>query len=280
MKCATSTLHEQLAAQSGIFMSTPKEPNFFSNDEVYARGLDWYAGLFAAADGPLCGESSTHYTKLPTYPKTLHRMRQHVPDAKLIYVMRHPIDRLISQYIHEWTQRVVNDSVDRAIATYPALIDYSRYSMQLRPFLDTYGPDRVLPVFFERMLASPQSQLERVCRFIGYPGQPAWRHDLEAQNVSQQRLRHSPLRDAIVDAPVLRGIRRHLVPQRVRDYVKSWWRLSQRPQLSDNQQAELREIFDEDLTVLGRWLGLRLSCDSFKQVVTAADDPLWTDAAA
>ena len=44
MKSATSTLHEQLAVQPGIFMSRPKEPNFFSNDEIVARGLDWYRG--------------------------------------------------------------------------------------------------------------------------------------------------------------------------------------------------------------------------------------------
>ena len=47
MKCATSTLHDQLAAQPGFFMTEPKEPNFFSNDEIYERGLDWYTDLFA-----------------------------------------------------------------------------------------------------------------------------------------------------------------------------------------------------------------------------------------
>ena len=52
MKCATSTLHEQLAAQPGFFMSKPKEPNFFSDDEIYARGLDWYRSLFAGS-GPV-----------------------------------------------------------------------------------------------------------------------------------------------------------------------------------------------------------------------------------
>jgi hypothetical protein len=72
MKCATSTLHEQLARQPGFFMSQPKEPNFFSDDSAYARGEDWYLGLFAGTrPGDICGESSTHYTKLPTYPGTV-----------------------------------------------------------------------------------------------------------------------------------------------------------------------------------------------------------------
>ena len=46
MKCMTSTLHEQLAAQPGIQMSMPKEPCYFSDDAVYARGPEWYASLF------------------------------------------------------------------------------------------------------------------------------------------------------------------------------------------------------------------------------------------
>ena len=51
----------------------------------------------------LRGESSTHYTKLPTYPRTVDRMVRDLPRLKLIYVMRHPIERLMSQYVHEVT---------------------------------------------------------------------------------------------------------------------------------------------------------------------------------
>ncbi|NET50413.1 MAG: sulfotransferase, partial [Merismopedia sp. SIO2A8] len=96
MKCATSTLHEQLALQPNIFMSELKEPNFFSNDEEYDKGLESYWPHFTGATPTdLCGESSTHYTKLPTYPLTIERLQRSVPEAKFIYVMRHPINRLV-----------------------------------------------------------------------------------------------------------------------------------------------------------------------------------------
>ena len=49
MKCGTSTLAAQLGAQDGVFMTTPKEPNFFSDDAVFAQGLPWYESLFEAA---------------------------------------------------------------------------------------------------------------------------------------------------------------------------------------------------------------------------------------
>jgi len=146
MKCATSSLHDQLAATPGFFMTRLKEPNFFSNDEQFARGGDWYLSLFKhAAPGDLCGESSTHYTKLPTYPKTVERLYERLPDAKLIYVMRHPVNRLISQYTHEWTEREIDVPIDEAIERYPRLTDYSRYTMQLESFIARTVPRRSCP---------------------------------------------------------------------------------------------------------------------------------------
>ncbi len=98
MKCGTSTLHSQLAARSGFLMSDPKEPNFFSDDERFARGVAEYAKLFESAGSEqLCGESSTHYTKLPTHPRTVERMAKLLPGARFVYVIRHPLDRIVSQ---------------------------------------------------------------------------------------------------------------------------------------------------------------------------------------
>lgn len=270
MKCATSTLHEQLARQPGIFMSTPKEPNFFSDDDQYARGIQWYSSLFGAAPpDALCGESSTHYTKLPTWPRTIERMVAHVRGGvKLIYVMRHPIDRLISQYIHEWTQRVISCPIDAATDRHPELIEYSRYSMQLRPYFEAFGRENVLPMFSERLAVRPQDELERAAEFIGFTGQPKWDDALGEQNVSSQRLRRHSLRDALINLPVAKQLRRALVPQPVRDRIKRLWTMNERPQLSAAKLARLQAIFDEDLAHLGRWLGMELRCSNFKQTVT------------
>ncbi len=268
MKCATSTLHEQLALQPGIFMSQLKEPNFFSNDEQYARGMDWYLSLFAAASpADLCGESSTHYTKLPTYPQTLDRLKQDCPQGKFIYIMRHPIERLISQYIHEWSQRAIAVEIDQAIAQHPELIQYSLYSQQIQPYFQAFGQDRLLPVFFERLLQSPQAELERVCHFIGYQGKPLWHDQLNAQNISSERLRKSAWRDFLLDVPVLREIRQQLIPQDWRDWTKKLWTMKRKPELAPQQRESLQAIFDEDLALLGSWLGIQLDCDNFKATV-------------
>ena len=280
MKCATSTLHDQLARQPGIFMSSPKEPCFFSDDEQWRKGIDWYSSLFSEAPpNALCGESSTHYTKLPTHSQTIARMRKHLGDhVKFIYIMRHPIDRLVSQYIHEWTQRLVSSPIDQAIDEFPPLIEYSRYSIQLEPYLETFGPERVLPVFFEHMTHEPQGDFERIGRFIGYEGDPRWDDSISEQNVSSDRMRRSAVRDAIINLPGLKQVRQKLVPKSVRNRIKDLWSMKQRPQLSDANIERLTAIFDEDLSTLGRWLNVDLRCGNFRQVALQTP-PVWASKA-
>ncbi len=267
MKCATSTLHDQLAVQEGMVLSMPKEPNFFSDEENWGRGLSWYWSLFARArEGELCGESSTHYTKLPRHPKVVERIAEHVPDAKFIYIMRDPVDRLVSHYMHEWTQRVLKMSLAKAIDEHPALIQFGQYAMQLQPFFDAFGKDRVLPVFFDRLHTHPQAELERVCRFIGYQGTPRWKQDMGAKNVSGERMRKSKLRDLLVYAPGISQVRQRL-PQSVRDRLKRLWTMNKRPELTEGDRRRLEAVFNPQLATLGGWLGREdLSCANFKDV--------------
>ncbi len=269
MKCATSTLHTQLMKQPGIFMTDLKEPNFFSDDQQYAKGIEWYQSLFnEGANSHFRGESSTHYTKLPTYPKTIERIQKYCPDVKFIYVIRHPIDRLVSQYIHEWTQQVIAVDINTAITQHPELIDYSRYSIQIQPYFETFGPDRILPIFFERLLKFPQEELEKVCQFIGYDKQPEWSLDIGAKNASSERLRRSKLRDFLVDTPGLQELRRWFVPKSFRNWVKGFWSMKQRPELSAENIEYLTTVFDEDLATLSSWIGIdTLCCDNFKHTV-------------
>ncbi|HAC66379.1 MAG TPA: sulfotransferase [Cyanothece sp. UBA12306] len=271
MKCATSSLHEQLAKQPGIFMSELKEPNFFSDDEQYVRGIDWYLSHFSdASPDEICGESSTHYTKLPTYPHTIERLQKYLPNAKFIYVMRHPIDRLISQYIHEWSQRVITVDINQAIYQHPELIEYSLYTKQLKPYFEAFGKGRVFPLFFERILSNKQQELEGICEFIGYKGQAKWNEQLNASNVSNQRMIKSKWRNFFVNTPGLREIRRWFIPKSFRNWVKNFWTMQNKPELTPENIKYLQEIFDQDLGNLGAWLGIEINCDNFKKIATTS----------
>lgn len=278
MKSATSSLHVQLATHPGIVMSEPKEPNFFSDDDQHERGVDWYSGLFGRpGQGDLCGESSTHYTKLPDYPETIPRMKALLPDVKLIYVMRHPIDRLVSHYIHQWTQNVIRCDINDALDRHPELINYSRYSYQLAPYFEAYGKRSVLPVFFGALKQQPQTEFERIARFIGYQGSVTWKDELGAQNVSTERIRRFRGYRLIVDSSPLAFLRRSLVPQALRDMVKARLSMKQRPTLEDSNIARLESTFNEDLHTLSEWLKADLTCSNFDEK-TSRDRLEWAAA--
>jgi hypothetical protein len=275
MKSATSTLHDQLSDQPGIFMSVPKEPNFFSDDTEFSKGHKYYADLFSRAPASsLRGESSTHYAKLPTYPHTVKRIGDALPGVKFIYVMRHPVDRLISHYVHEWTKGVYNCSLENAIEQYSQLVSYSQYSMQLEPYFEAFGRSRVCPVFFDRLVLSPQEEFERICRFIGYNHKPTWVTDLPPSNISTERVRRFPFYRLLFESAIATWLRRELIPQGIRDRLKSRLTMQDKPELSDSTRAKLEEIFDADLATLGGWVGVDLNCGNFKEITRHAA-PEW-----
>lgn len=251
MKAGTTTLQAQLAAQPGIFMTTPKEPNFFSDDAVHARGMEWYHQLFAeAAPGDLRGEASTHYTKLPTFPETVARLAAVVPAPRLIYVIRDPVERALSQYLHDWTRGSTGHDVAQAFASRPEYVAYSRYPMQLAPWIAQFGRDSLLLTSLEQLTAEPEGELARIGVHIGAPGPLAWDHAMKAQNVSRERDRPLPGHRILVDNPVAQVLRRSLVPKPVRTWIRTARMRQARPELPSGLRRDLEDLFAPDAAQL------------------------------
>lgn len=245
MKCGTTTLAAQLAAQPGVFMATPKEPNFFSDDENWNRGRAWYAALFDAAPaGSLKGEASTHYTKLPTYPRTLSRMTDMLDAPKLVYMIRNPIDRAVSHLIHDWTEGRMPADPETALAEFPELVAYGCYGMQIAPYAERYGRENICLTSLERLSAQPAAEFARIGAFLGLGA--AWRDDIGPQNVSARRSRRLPLHRVLVDNPVATALRRALVPKALRTRIREGRRLTARPEFTDAQRARLETVFLAD----------------------------------
>jgi len=274
MKCGTSSLHDQLSQRSGLFMSAPKEPNFFSDEACWSRGLSWYRGCFAGArEGQLRGECSTHYSKWPDYPRAAERLHATLPGVKLVYVMRDPIERIVSQYIHEWSQREVKGTFEEAVLQHERFTAYSSYARQLERHLEYCGTERILLVAFERMLRHPDDELARICDFLRDPTakRPKWNPAVGASNVSSQRMRRSALRDGLLALPAVGWFKQRL-PKSLRERLKRPWRMERRPEVSAALRAELASRLDSDLGRLGRWTGRELSCARWCEAV--AEKPL------
>jgi hypothetical protein len=148
-------------------MSRPKELNFFVAELNWELGVDWYRSHFEA-DAPVRGETSPHYTNRPRFEGVAERMASIVPGARLIYMVRDPIDRMLSHYLHNvgggYDRRPLTEALADPDTAY---IDRSRYFFQLEPFLDEFSADRIELVSREELKADRAATMRRVYGFAG-----------------------------------------------------------------------------------------------------------------
>src|SRR2546425_12046 len=101
MRAGTTTLWHQLRSHPEVHMPALKEPGFFAAEHNWHRGLGWYQRLFENARGASAvGEASTCYSDAVNSPGVPQRLAKVLPDVRLIYLLRHPVDRLLSE--HQW----------------------------------------------------------------------------------------------------------------------------------------------------------------------------------
>src|SRR4051812_14286994 len=103
-KCGTTSLHKYLHCHPEVEMSKPKELDFFaekSTKSTWFKGSEWYKSCFPQSDAKIYGESSPSYTGYPIFKNVPARMHGLIPDAKLIYLVRDPIQRVVSAYIQQ-----------------------------------------------------------------------------------------------------------------------------------------------------------------------------------
>ncbi len=181
LKAGTTSLYQYLRSHPRVFMPELKEPAFFRADGAgtWHRGVSWYGTLFAGAGGAVAvGEASPGYTMHPYSPGVPERIRAVVPQARLVYLVRHPIERMVSQY----QMRVVNGRerlpMAEALLSNPAYVDVSNYAMQIEQYLEHFPRERLLVVRSEDLRDDRAATMRRVFGFLGVD--PAWKvPDLE-----------------------------------------------------------------------------------------------------
>lgn len=178
MKCGTTALHRCLDDHPSVSMAVQKELNFFFGpadpadrpDRPLAsnwhRGLEWYTAQFQP-DAPVRGESSPGYTS-PEHPEVAGRMAAVVPEVGLIYLVRDPVARAVSQYRHHVADGDERRPIDEALLD-PAsqYLSRGRYYERLTLFLDHFPADRMTVVAQEQLLTDPQRTLAGLFRFLG-----------------------------------------------------------------------------------------------------------------
>ncbi len=181
-KCGTSGLHYYLSLHPEISVSSPKELNFFIAERNWPKGLDWYRSHFDP-QARVRSEASPNYTAYPQHLEVPERMHSVVPDAKLLYMVRDPIDRIAAHWVHNYAKRREKGDL-RSTLMHPntSYIARSHYHAQLQRFLRLYPREQTLVVEQEQLRSQRLETLRRVFEFAGvdpgfsHPGFADQRH--------------------------------------------------------------------------------------------------------
>ena len=206
-KAGSTALHAALAGHPALHISAVKEPKFFLTDgpppsrggpgdaQTYREHV-WrrpdYEALFDGAPlGALCGES----TPLYLHDRAAHRrMHALIPQAKLIAVLRDPVERAHSNWTHLWSAglepigdfvRACDEEPHRIEAGWASFWHYvslGRYGEQLEHLYTLYPREQVLLLRYMSLVDHPAETLDRICAFLGV--QPGLLTSLPRENVT------------------------------------------------------------------------------------------------
>ena len=257
MKAGSTSLFDWLGLQPEVFVPQVKEPNFFSNDETWSKGTDWYRSLFRGAPpGTIVGEASVGYTD-PTWSSiAASRIADVVPDVRLLFVARDPVERARSHYRHEVLRGREKRSLTEALASPDSpYVQRSLYYRCLGPYLEGFQRERICVVTFESVFGPDQLGWNEVVKFLGLEPR---KRPISHRNASAEREQFTPTMRILWNA----GVRR--VPRAVPSFVRRSLRpflFRRRPDpllgtADDPFPVETLHRFEDDAEHLRRWVGV------------------------
>jgi hypothetical protein len=277
-KAGTTALHVALSRHPELFMSAIKEPKFFltdgpppssggPGDAATFREYVWqraeYEALFdGAPSGTLRGESTTLYLRDPAACERIHQL---IPGARLIAVLRDPVDRAHSNWTHLRSAGLEPEAnfiraceqESRRVAggwgPFWRYVGLGKYGEQLSHLYSLFPRDQVLLLMYRDLRDRPVQTLDRVCEFLGVT--PDIVNQVPATNVTAETS-HSKVND-VLRSMVRRGSAfDHRLPGRLRRSISSpAERLLQREQslrqpVSIGARAQLIPVFESDIELL------------------------------
>lgn len=169
MKAGTTSLYHYLQGHPQIFVPLYKAPEFFVAESNLRRGVDWYRKQFAGAgpDVVAVGEASNAYAKYPKFDGVPERIAAHIPDVRLIYVVRDPIARIRSHYQTRFAEGIEKAPFEEAVFANPIYLNYSRYAFQIDQYLQHFPREQLLVITAEDLRNDRRATIQNVYEFLG-----------------------------------------------------------------------------------------------------------------
>ncbi len=263
LKCGTTSIHHYLGLHPEIQMSKPKELNFFVEELNWDLGLDWYRGRF---DGRFAvrGESSPHYTNLPRFEGIAERIHRHVPKARLIYMVRDPISRILSHWSHAtgagYETRPMEDALARADQGY---VTRSMYWQQLQPYVERFERSQIEVITQEELQSDREGTMRKAFRFAGVDESfTSEQFAREWEKSSAKESERYQVMERLIKLPGFRSFDRNFdrLPERMRWMVEKVVHDPEappapKPELPDSIRGHLTALFAEDVAAIQQFAG-------------------------
>ena len=217
-KAGTTSLHYYLSQHPDVCMSTVKEPNFFSAEEigdlyygtVPVRSQTDYEALFERS-ARVTGEASVSYLY---YENVAQRLKDFNPSAKIIIILRDPVARALSHHKMDCRLGFCNVSLNSVLdepERYPAyfrqFVELGDYFNQVTRYLQVFGPDAVLILKYEQLKEDPLGFMAAVFDFLGLYTIAV---DLEPKN--QALVPNNAFIGALYRSKLLRAVAKRALP--------------------------------------------------------------------
>lgn len=255
-KSATTWLQMQLQSDPAVYMPDP-ELHFFSRN--YDRGEDWYLSQFDDAGlGRTVGEKSNSYLYAPEAATLIKR---HLPHVKLIAQLRNPVERAYSNYCMLFRRGEVGADIESYLE--PNLAGDSRllvsgnFASHLQAFVDLFGREKLLILFFEGVAGDPERQMSQVRTHLGLEPHPLAPDagkkvkDKSAPNVSEEWSKRLGWMK-----PMVRPLRGTAAFEAARGWIA---REIQYPLLTDDLRNRLYDYYGPSIAALESLSGQSLS---------------------
>jgi Sulfotransferase domain len=263
LKCGTTSIHHYLGLHPEIQMSKPKELNFFVEELNWDLGLDWYASRFDDRF-EVRGESSPHYTNLPRFEGVAQRIHEHCPDARLLYMVRDPVKRILSHWVHATGAGYeTGDLVEVLSEPSSSYMNRSKFWLQLQPYLELFDRSQIAVIAQEELQGERQATMRRAFAFAGVDETfSSEQFDREWEKSGAKEGDKYQLMERLIKLPGFRSFDRNFdrLPEPLR------WRVEKlvhdpekppapKPKLPDDLFETVRARFGEDVAELQKFAG-------------------------
>jgi hypothetical protein len=276
MKAGTTSLYNYLKPVQGIYMSPNKEPHYFAAEDIpnsasriVIRDKNKYLSLFAnVKDEIAIGEASTNYLYSRNCP---HRIHEVIPEAKIIIILRDPIQRAFSHYlfnvrnkhlgIHKisFIEAIKKDygAKEKGIGTSILYVEKGLYYEQVKRYFDLFGRKLVKVLIFEEFTKNRYEKVKEVLEFLDIDADPQKNID---ETFHEFFLPRNPISHSIVASTKAAKLATLLPESTLKMNLRRYLLGSSldKPEISEEAKMFLADIFKDDVKHLESLLGRSL----------------------